>query len=564
MSERERHENPGKAHAPDHSKAYMAPRRFVFNVPDIQNEEKSSKSNRNFQIFQIPLLHEFPHPLNQREAYDGLCRYILETYTDIANLITTVCLEEVQDIVKTMKVQKPMDCIKFLRDIAVRFCTKMKENRQKKNFNNGDEYEKLLQQSETKIRELIRNEQIYRLNFEQLTTKSEEAEKLLIEAQIKLEDNKNTIENLTKETARITAAFHAKDEELRSMHLERKAYLQQQHQQNFGSNAATTTANTDSPQVVENLRTKTQSWNSQNLKMLLSDNRLTPTEFSKLIPNLESSRVLQSIKSTNRTPTSTKTKTLQRSGTTLDVTSMNLKNLKLSGMEKMKDAKELVKSQVGTVPTTDRRKAEVLRSGGLNHSGRGLEYGFISHSRGASCQTISLIQDQNKSKSTTRMKARKESGRIDDKSLSPTKIKHHDEPATTLLKTDSFDDHGKSKSLIVVDHKDDLEGPIHLKVDQAHQATNYRRRSGVARTRPLISEATNNTQSQKSMEQRSLMSHTAKHPSSSTILSHRSVSKGKHTIVDNHGKPIKNVNSPFVNIMLKRFTDQEINATKKI
>ena len=56
-----------------------------------------------------------------------------------------------------MKVQKPMDCIKFLRDIAVRFCTKMKENRQKKNtLNNGDEYEKLLQQSETKNRELIR------------------------------------------------------------------------------------------------------------------------------------------------------------------------------------------------------------------------------------------------------------------------------------------------------------------------------------------------------------------------------------------------------------------------
>jgi len=70
-------------------------------------------------------------------------------------------------------------------------------------------------------------------------------------------------------------------------------------QQNFNSNAAATTANTDSPQVVENLRTKTQSWNSQNLKMLLSDNRLTPTEFSKLIPNLESSRVLQSIKVTS-------------------------------------------------------------------------------------------------------------------------------------------------------------------------------------------------------------------------------------------------------------------------
>jgi len=33
----------------------------------------------------------------------------------------------------------------------------MRENRQKKNtVNNGDEYEKLLQQSETKIRELIR------------------------------------------------------------------------------------------------------------------------------------------------------------------------------------------------------------------------------------------------------------------------------------------------------------------------------------------------------------------------------------------------------------------------
>jgi len=563
MSEREKHENPGKPSAPDHSKQYMAPRRFVFNVPDVQQEEKIPKPNRNFQIFQIPLIHDFPHPLNTKEAYEGLCRYILESYTEIANLITTVCLEEIQDIVKTMKVQKPIDCIRFLRDIAVRFCTKMRENRQKKNtVNNGDEYEKLLQQSETKIRELIRNEQIYRLNFEQLTTKGEEAEKLLIEAQIKLEDNKNTIEHLTKETARITAAFHAKEEELRSLALERKAYLQQ----NFNSNAAATTANTDSPQVVENLRTKTQSWNSQNLKMLLSDNRLTPTEFSKLIPNLESSRVLQSIKSTNRTPTSTKTKTLQRSGTTLDVTSMNAKNLKISGIEKLKDAKDLVKSQVGTA--TDRRKAEVLRSSGINHTGRGLEYGFISHSRGASCQTISLVQEQSKSKSAARVKARKEAGRLDDKSLSPTKIKHHDEPATTLIKTDSFDDHGKSKSLIVVENgaHDDLAGlPVHVKVDTTHQVNNYRRRSGVARTRPLISEANHNTQSQKSLEQRSLISNTSKHPSASTILSHRSISKGKHAMVDSHGKPIsKNANSPFVNIMLKRFTDQDITATKKL
>jgi len=52
----------------------------------------------------------------------------------------------------------------------------------------------------------------------------------------------------------------------------------------------------------------------------------------------------------------------------------------------LKDAKDLVKSQVGTA--TDRRKAEVLRSSGINHTGRGLEYGFISHSRGASCQTM--------------------------------------------------------------------------------------------------------------------------------------------------------------------------------
>jgi len=88
------------------------------------------------------------------------------------------------------------------------------------------------------------------------------------------------------------------------------------------------------------------------------------------------------------------------------------------------------------------------------------------------------------------LKARKDAGgRLDDKSLSPTKIKHHDEPATTLIKTDSFDDHGKSKSLIVVDHgaHDDFAGlPVHVKVDTAHQINNYRRRSGVARTRPLI------------------------------------------------------------------------------
>jgi len=36
-------------------------------------------------------------------------------------------------------------------------------------------------------------------------------------------------------------------------------------------------------------------------------------------------------------------------------------------------------------------------------------------------------------------------------------------------------------------------------------------------------------------------------------------------MVDSHGKPIsKNANSPFVNIMLKRFTDQDITATKKL
>ena len=50
MSEREKHENPGKPSAPDHSKQYMAPRRFVFNVPDVQHEEKSTKPNHLWRI----------------------------------------------------------------------------------------------------------------------------------------------------------------------------------------------------------------------------------------------------------------------------------------------------------------------------------------------------------------------------------------------------------------------------------------------------------------------------------------------------------------------------------
>ena len=73
------------------------------------------------------------------------------------------------------------------------------------------------------------------------------------------------------------------------MILERQVY-----KQTLNSNCAQTTANTDSPQISDGLRTK----NSNNLKMLLNDNKLTPTEFSKLIPNLESSRTLNGFKVT--------------------------------------------------------------------------------------------------------------------------------------------------------------------------------------------------------------------------------------------------------------------------
>jgi len=86
-------EQNGKDAVEQQERPSAPPKRFVFDISNPQLEESSrsntSKSLQSSSIF-FPKIHDFPSPINPKEAYDTLCRYILAAYNDICSQITNV------------------------------------------------------------------------------------------------------------------------------------------------------------------------------------------------------------------------------------------------------------------------------------------------------------------------------------------------------------------------------------------------------------------------------------------------------------------------------------------
>ena len=66
-------------------------------------------------------------------------------------------MDDVKDVVKTVQVEQPIDCIRFIKNIAVKCYDKIRNSGKSNSVQKViEEYEKLLQKSELKIRDLIR------------------------------------------------------------------------------------------------------------------------------------------------------------------------------------------------------------------------------------------------------------------------------------------------------------------------------------------------------------------------------------------------------------------------
>ena len=108
-----------------------------------------------------------------------------------------------KDFIKNLNIKDPSSCIQFIRKIAGKWFDTLKSYSQMGDIiKANEEYEKLLQKSELKIRDFIRvsirknkgklnivqNEHIYRISFDQFVTKCEESDKLITELETKLEE----------------------------------------------------------------------------------------------------------------------------------------------------------------------------------------------------------------------------------------------------------------------------------------------------------------------------------------------------------------------------------------
>lgn len=91
--------SPAKNEAPkdvtEQAKIHTAPKKFVFDFVDDEAKKNESqeqtKKTKNLQLLRyVPVIHGFTEPEDFREAYESLCDYILDLYSNIRQIFLTV------------------------------------------------------------------------------------------------------------------------------------------------------------------------------------------------------------------------------------------------------------------------------------------------------------------------------------------------------------------------------------------------------------------------------------------------------------------------------------------
>jgi hypothetical protein len=267
---------------------YYVPRKFVFDTPEDKNRlsREHSKESRTLKKSleaekQMPFVFNFPDPTNYKEAYSQLVKHILSVYNHIRLLVVEEYFDELKHVVRDVKIEQAVDCVSLMKELLRGCCEKLqgfeKVDRGENVGDSVNDYEELLQKAEAKIRVFIRNEQIFRLNFDILAQKCEDSDKVLQEVQKELESAKKSQEVLAKNNLSLTNKLKHKEDELKK--LQKEFELSQKNLKDANANLSNieyldSTFNGDLNKSV------TQSWNQQLLHMLLNEGKFTPTDVS--------------------------------------------------------------------------------------------------------------------------------------------------------------------------------------------------------------------------------------------------------------------------------------------
>jgi len=202
-------------------------------------------------------------------------------YNHIRLLVVEEYFDELKHVVRDVKIEQPVDCVSLMKELLRGCCEKLQvlEGVEKAEISpeSVNDYEELLQKAEAKIRVFIRNEQIFRLNFDILAQKCEDSDKIVQDVQKELESTKKSQEVLAKNNLSLTTKLKAKEDELKK--LQKELEVSQKNLKDVTANMSGI-EHMDSTFNGDLNKSVTQSWNQQLLHMLLNENKFTPTDVS--------------------------------------------------------------------------------------------------------------------------------------------------------------------------------------------------------------------------------------------------------------------------------------------
>jgi len=558
--------NEGSKDVSEQARIHTVPKKFVFDF--VGNEDKKNESQdqqkkaKNLQLLRyVPVIHGFTQPEDIQEAYESVCDSILDLYGEIRQIfLTDDDMETTKDAIKNLKIESPKGCLDFFKTIALRWHEILKDQSNKCDLQKTiDAYEKLLQKSELKIRDFIRNEHIYRISFDQFAMRNEEAEKVISDLETKLQEKSSTIEALGKEKSKLTFTIQQREEEIRLM--KQKKDLLQNSSYNQPKN--TPQSDSETPLSSENQKTKNPGLAIKNLKIVLNNNPTLPTEEVYASSNGEYLKVPQIFKKSQNKSQEVKVRPLHKSGTVTDLLPGNVKSLKLSDFEKLRrDGKTSVRSGMQTL--TERRKINISGEYNLSNSGKLTEwYSFVKSSKRASSQAGNFYNTTTKVKTPIKAKTKRDRSEDDDRVYSPSKKIYEDslrmvaqtEPSEEQTRSYLFPERIEKKKL------DQEHRSSSTKANKSHIQTasggTKKRRSGNSKIKFPVTDFTVDI-TDKTPELKSFVL-SVKGPGSNSATQ-RNGSKGP--LIERKENKVTKISPPLMNIMPKKLAEQKLISKK--
>jgi len=539
------------------AKTRPAPKKFLFdfaeNLPKRNECNESFYESENLELeAYIPLILGFDPPQDYKKAYESISDYVVRTFNEIHQLVFTGFSESLPEVFGNIKTAELKDCVKFLREVIISFCKKQKKMDYEKSLNNDvEEYEKLLQKAEIRVRDLIRNEQIYRISFDQFTYRHEETEKTMSEVQNKLKEKKAQIEALTQESSKLTSLIQLKEEEIKTIMIQAQIYSE-------NTPSALTKANSQpDASSLDQQKAKLRTLNLQNLKVLLNTNKATPLESSRLTPSVDSTRGISTIKKSARGASPTlKPKSLERGERSIGSGAQLV--LKLGNGEKLKEMGNALKHRIEIL--TERRKLDLSAEIKMNNSDY-LTDNFNFNIRGAQNGSISQIcaQEQTKNKLSPKKLVKYDSFKEEStKSIHSARLKTYDEGSSLLYKAEPVDLYEVHSATLANTERKKKES-MHQKLQSKrgeYQLLNTTRetKSGISKVRPIMTELESNSQDRSTDFRNMILKNKQL---AYGISNNKNTSKDKSLRLDTKDSKMSPNNPVFMNIMLKKLGGQK-------